>query len=72
MPTHATFELFEAELNRLVESFGKRLAELKQPGYSEAQLRTQVSRFRPTGAARTLGFKNRTRKVAEFIRKQLD
>ena len=31
--------LFEKELNRLVESFGKRLAELKQPGYSEAQLR---------------------------------
>jgi hypothetical protein len=35
----ATFESFEKELNRLVESFGKRLAELKQPGYAEAQLR---------------------------------
>lgn len=39
MPTRATFESFEEELNRLVESFGKRLDELKQPGYSEAQLR---------------------------------
>ena len=39
MPTAATFESFEKELNRLVESFGKRLAELKQPGYAEAQLR---------------------------------
>jgi hypothetical protein len=34
-----TFEHFESELNRLVASFGKRLAELKQPGYAEAQLR---------------------------------
>ena len=39
MPTDATFESFELELNRLVESFGQRLAELKQPGYAEAQLR---------------------------------
>lgn len=39
MSTGATFEYFETELNRLVESFGKRLAELKQPGYAEAQLR---------------------------------
>ncbi len=39
MPTDATFESFEKELNRLVESFGKRLVELKQPGYAEAQLR---------------------------------
>ena len=39
MPPDATFETFEKELNRLVESFGKRLAELKQPGYAEAQLR---------------------------------
>jgi hypothetical protein len=39
MPTDATFESFEKELNRLVESFGKRLTELKQPGYAEAQLR---------------------------------
>jgi hypothetical protein len=39
MPTDATFESFEKELNRLVESFGNRLAELKQPGYAEAQLR---------------------------------
>jgi hypothetical protein len=39
MTIHPTFETFEEELNRLVESFGKRLAELKQPGYSEAQLR---------------------------------
>jgi len=33
------FEAFESELSRLVESFGKRLAELKKPGYAEAQLR---------------------------------
>ena len=33
MPTDATFASFEKELNRLVESFGKRLTELKQPGY---------------------------------------
>ncbi|HMP82951.1 MAG TPA: TaqI-like C-terminal specificity domain-containing protein [Verrucomicrobiota bacterium] len=39
MPSATTFESFEKELNRLVESFGKRLAELKQSGYSEAQLR---------------------------------
>jgi hypothetical protein len=39
MPNAATFESFELELNRLVKSFGKRLAELKQPGYAEAQLR---------------------------------
>jgi len=39
MPTDATFESFEKELNRLVESFGQRLVELKQPGYAEAQLR---------------------------------
>jgi hypothetical protein len=39
MFTGATFESFEKELSRLVESFGKRLAELKQPGYAEAQLR---------------------------------
>ena len=39
MPNEATFESFEKELNRLVESFGKRLDELKQPGYAEAQLR---------------------------------
>lgn len=39
MSTGATFDAFEKELNRLVESFGKRLTELKKPGYSEAQLR---------------------------------
>lgn len=39
MPHEATFESFERELNRLVEAFGRRLAELKQPGYAEAQLR---------------------------------
>ncbi|MEI9960754.1 MAG: hypothetical protein WDM76_06380 [Limisphaerales bacterium] len=33
------FQNFEKELNRLVESFGKCLTELKQPGYAEAQLR---------------------------------
>ena len=39
MSSGATFESFEKELNRLVESFGKRLVELKRPGYAEAQLR---------------------------------
>ena len=39
MPSDATFESFEKELNRLVESFGQRLEELKKPGYAEAQLR---------------------------------
>ena len=39
MPSDATFESFEKELNRLVESFGKRLAELKGPDYNEAKLR---------------------------------
>ena len=39
MPTDATFESFEKELNRLVESFGKRLAELKSTDYNEAKLR---------------------------------
>ncbi len=37
--SESTFESFEKELNRLATSFGKRLAELKQPGYAEAQLR---------------------------------
>lgn len=39
MPTGASFQQFEEELNRLVESFGQRLAELKRPSYVEAQLR---------------------------------
>lgn len=39
MPTDATFESFEKELNRLVESFGKRVAELKSADYNEAKLR---------------------------------
>ena len=39
MPNAASFESFARELSRLVESFGQRLAELKQPGYAEAQLR---------------------------------
>lgn len=39
MPSDATFDSFEKELNRLVESFGRRVAELKRPGYAEAQLR---------------------------------
>jgi len=37
MSTDASFDRFEQELNRLVESFGKRLAELKQPGYADPQ-----------------------------------
>jgi hypothetical protein len=39
MPDPATFELFQAELSRLVESFGQRVAELKRSSYVEAQLR---------------------------------
>ena len=39
MATGASFENFEKELSRLVESFGHRLAELKRPSYVEAQLR---------------------------------
>ena len=39
MPNDATFESFEKELNRLVETFGHRLAELKSTDYNEAKLR---------------------------------
>ena len=39
MSNGAKFESFEKELNRLVESFGKRLAELKSTDYNEAKLR---------------------------------
>jgi hypothetical protein len=39
MSTGASFQEFEKELNRLVESFGNRLAELKNHSYVEAQLR---------------------------------
>lgn len=39
MSLGATFESFEKELNRLVESFGKRLGELKSSDYYEAKLR---------------------------------
>jgi hypothetical protein len=39
MPNDSTFESFEKELNRLVESFGKRIAELKSTDYNEAKLR---------------------------------
>ena len=39
MPSDATFGSFEKELNRLVESFGNRLAELKSTDYNEAKLR---------------------------------
>lgn len=35
----ASFANFETELNRLVESFGKRLVELKSANYNEAKLR---------------------------------
>ena len=40
MSANTSFEIFEKELTRLVEAFGRRLAELKQPGYAEAQLRS--------------------------------
>ena len=39
MPNDTTFESFEKELNRLVESFGNRIAELKSSDYNEAKLR---------------------------------
>ncbi|MBI3882416.1 MAG: N-6 DNA methylase [Verrucomicrobia bacterium] len=39
MPTGASFASFEKELNRLVDSFGRRIAELKSSSYVEAQLR---------------------------------
>ena len=39
MSERATFETFEKELNRLVESFGNRIAELKGANYNEAKLR---------------------------------
>ena len=39
MSNDAKFESFEKELNRLVESFGNRLAELKSTDYNEAKLR---------------------------------
>ncbi len=39
MSAAPSFEHFQSELNRLVASFGQRLAELKKPGYAEAQLR---------------------------------
>lgn len=39
MSTGASFEHFQSEVDRLVDSFGKRLSELKATGYSEAQLR---------------------------------
>ncbi len=39
MSSAASFETFEKELTRLVESFSHRLAELKKPTYGEAQLR---------------------------------
>lgn len=40
MSAVTSFDHFEKVLNRLVESFGKRLTELKQSGYAEAQLRS--------------------------------
>jgi hypothetical protein len=39
VPGDVSFESFQTELNRLVESFGRRVTELKSPGYAEAQLR---------------------------------
>lgn len=39
MPAPADFASFAAELDRLVEAFGRRLADLKRPTYVEAQLR---------------------------------
>ena len=38
-PNDATFASFAKELNRRVESFGQRPAELKQPAHAEARLR---------------------------------
>jgi hypothetical protein len=39
MPTAASFESFEKELNRLVSIFERGVAEFKSPGYMETQLR---------------------------------
>ena len=39
MPSDASFDAFENELNRVVESSGKRIAERKKSSYVEAQLR---------------------------------
>jgi hypothetical protein len=39
MPDDVTFATFEKELNRLVESFGRRLNELQSADYNEAKLR---------------------------------
>ena len=39
LPNDATFASFAKELNRRVESFGQRPAELKQPAHAEARLR---------------------------------
>jgi hypothetical protein len=41
MSSAATFEHFESELNRLVEKFGRNLAELKGSSYDEAKLRLE-------------------------------
>jgi hypothetical protein len=41
MPNAASFESFEKELNRLVVIFERNLAELKSPGYDEANLRQE-------------------------------
>jgi hypothetical protein len=41
MPTGATFQAFETELNRLVSKFEKNIRELKGPGYDEAKLRLE-------------------------------
>jgi len=39
MPNDPTFASFEIELNLLVESFGKHLVEVRQPGCAEVRLR---------------------------------
>ena len=39
MSAAPSFEHFESELNRLVESFDNRFVELKKSSYAEAQLR---------------------------------
>jgi len=38
MPNDVTFESFEKELNRLVESFGNRLSELELYGLTEEEI----------------------------------
>jgi hypothetical protein len=41
MGTPATFETFQAELGRLIETFGRNFGDYQKPGYNEADLRNE-------------------------------